>query len=85
MIAAPRPTRTPNFPRPARCGLDEFAPSAHTIAEMIRASTARIKPDGHRRADDGLELADAGQAVGVGTDVDVLRQQRDDGWWVDRG
>src|SRR3954469_386470 len=44
MTAAPRPTRTPSLPRPARCGLEEFAPRAHTIAEMIRASTARISP-----------------------------------------
>src|SRR4051794_31336718 len=44
MIAAPRPTRAPSWPRPARCGLEEFAPSAQTIAETIRARTARIRP-----------------------------------------
>src|SRR3954449_12135572 len=44
MIAAPRPTRTPNLPRPARCGLDELAPRAQTIAETMTASTARIRP-----------------------------------------
>ena len=42
--AAPRATRTPSFPRPARCGLDELAPRAHTIAEMMRASTASTSP-----------------------------------------
>ena len=44
MIAAPHETRTPTLPRPARCGLDEFAPKPHTIAEMISASTDRIRP-----------------------------------------
>src|SRR5690606_11501265 len=43
-IAAPRAMTTPNFPRPARWGLDEFAPIAHTTAEMISAKTARIRP-----------------------------------------
>lgn len=42
MIAAPHETRTSTLPRPARCGLEEFAPKPHTIAEMISASTDRI-------------------------------------------
>lgn len=51
MMAAPTPTRTPTLPRPARCGLDEFAQRAHTIAEMIKARTARMSPDRHGCAD----------------------------------
>lgn len=34
MIAAPQETRTPIFPRPARCGLLLLAPKPHMIAEM---------------------------------------------------
>src|SRR5690625_2892328 len=43
-MAAPRAMSTPLFPRPARCGLAELAPIAHTIAETISARTARIRP-----------------------------------------
>ena len=43
-IAAPSATRTPSLPRPARCGFEELAPSAHTIADMISASTASTSP-----------------------------------------
>ena len=44
ITAAPQETRTPIFPREARCGLEEFAPKPHTIAETISASTLRIRP-----------------------------------------
>src|SRR5690625_452695 len=44
MIAAPQETRTPIFPRPARCGLLLFAPNPHTIADTMRANTDRMRP-----------------------------------------
>src|SRR5690606_6631106 len=44
MTAAPQETRTPIFPRPARCGLEELAPKPHTIAETINAKTDRMRP-----------------------------------------
>ena len=44
ITAAPQETRTPIFPREARCGLDEFVPKPHTIADTISARTLRIKP-----------------------------------------
>jgi hypothetical protein len=44
ITAAPQETRTPIFPREARCGLLEFAPKPHTIAETISARTERIRP-----------------------------------------
>src|SRR5690625_4178899 len=44
MIAAPQETRTPIFPRPARCGLLLFAPNPHTIADTMSANTLRMRP-----------------------------------------
>src|SRR6478752_6373368 len=44
MMAAPHETRTPSFPREARCGLEEFAPKPHTIAATISARTLRMRP-----------------------------------------
>ena len=44
ITAAPQETRTPIFPREARCGLEEFAPKPHTIADTINASTDRMRP-----------------------------------------
>lgn len=44
MIDALHETRTPTLPRPARYGLEEFAPNLHMIAEMIRSSTDTIRP-----------------------------------------
>ena len=44
ITAAPQETRTPIFPREARCGLEEFAPKPHTIADTISASTDRMRP-----------------------------------------
>lgn len=42
--AAPQETRTPSFPRDARCGFEEFDPNPQTIADTMRASTLRIRP-----------------------------------------
>ena len=44
ITAAPQETRTPIFPREARCGLEEFAPKPHTIADTISARTDRMRP-----------------------------------------
>src|SRR5690625_7131963 len=43
-IAAPQETRTPTFPREARCGLELLAPNPHTTAETMSARTERISP-----------------------------------------